>query len=184
MMMDNITKEIRGIFEKKKLSSEPFNNNLDAWNLACVSMDALEDTLLALNYYEKHKGSNCDGARYLRLYGVLQSIFIQQDAIKFLCKILIGCFEEGKYKLSSWKEIRDLRNLTVGHPLNKNSNKRCYITRMSISKDAFRYIIWDKSKRKDIFCKADLKGLIDGYKKEAIIILQDILNILKSDYQY
>jgi hypothetical protein len=179
MVPSNIIGSIRNAFEQKKPSDAPFYNDSDKWNIACVSMDTLEDTQLALEYYEKSKGGGSDGSKYLRLYGLLQATFLHQDAIIYLYKAFKGQFNKTKYNLSAWKRIRDLRNLTVSHPIDKNGSKRCYISRVTINKQGFQYMIWDKNKKKDEFAVANLKQMIDEYNKEASKILQDVLSSLK-----
>lgn len=113
MAISHIISKIRDSFEKKKLSDKPFNNNLDKWNIACVAMDTLEDTQLAIEYYEKNKGSKLDGGKYLTLYGLPQAVYLQRGAIKYLYKELRSNSDKFNYSLTAWNKIRDLRNLTV-----------------------------------------------------------------------
>lgn len=114
-----------------------YKANPDKWNMLCVSMDTLGDTCEALLNFESEGIEGNFGEKYLRLYGILQGVFLQQDAIKYLCKSLGQTFpqklEQGS---SNWKTIRNLRNLTVGHPVEVKINKtvkRCFITRVSIT---------------------------------------------------
>jgi len=112
------------------------------WEKICSCMDTLGDTDLAINTYfgisdnlikdisNKHfKDDNyCFeyGIKYLLLYGVLQSMFIQQDAFLDIYYEIITSEEKfSKFKKNFFdkypilKEIRDIRNKAIGHPTNK-----------------------------------------------------------------
>jgi len=55
------------------------------------------------------------GGFILVLYGVLQAVIVNQDALNELHRVFMG----GPFipaKLSAWREIRTLRNLIAGHP--------------------------------------------------------------------
>jgi hypothetical protein len=112
------------------------------WEKICSCMDTLGDTDLATNTYfnisdnlikdlsNKHfKDDNYSfeyGIKYLLLYGVLQSMFIQQDAFLDIYYEIITPEEKfnnfkknffDKYPIL--KKIRDIRNKAIGHPTNK-----------------------------------------------------------------
>jgi hypothetical protein len=177
-LVEIIIDKIRASFQEKDPSDMPFNKDLDKWNIACVAMDTIEDTLLAIQDYEVSEENNSFGSRYLQLYGLLQAVFLQQDAIKYLLNVLGGNFDREKDSLVAWNELRDLRNLTVGHPIDNGGKKRCYIVRVSLAKHGFECIVWNKNDKKDEFIKIDIMGLLDKYKKEASRILKEIYNFL------
>jgi len=52
------------------------------WNQICSSLDVIGDTSLALESYYNCKWTSDAGMQYLLIYGLLQAIFIQQDALK------------------------------------------------------------------------------------------------------
>ena len=74
--MPNIINKIRTAFEKTQPSDKFFNNNLDKWNIACVAMDTVEDTKLAIEYYKNDRNDYVNGYNYLMLDGVLQSVYL------------------------------------------------------------------------------------------------------------
>jgi len=82
----------------------------------------LGDTCQALEYYEDYGLGDEYGEKYLKLYGLLQAIVLQQNSISQIHQIFLGIKLSPKSK-SAWTKIRDLRNLTVGHPLEKNIKK-------------------------------------------------------------
>ena len=52
---------------------------------------------------------------YIEIWGVMQALSIQQDAITELHKVIVG----NKPKTGpAWSELRNLRHLTTGHPAN------------------------------------------------------------------
>jgi len=113
------------------------------WLQMCSCLDVLGDTSLAidafLDFSERSK-RNGSGENYLRLYGLLQSLFVQQDAVKHLSE----CFDEKDDFLKDYNlsNIRTIRNISVGHPTKrgekgKGKPKYGFITRMSLTHDTF-----------------------------------------------
>ena len=52
---------------------------------------------------------------YIEFWGVMQAIFIQQDAIKEIYEAVIGSKLQIS-KQSGWWKVREIRNLCAGHP--------------------------------------------------------------------
>jgi hypothetical protein len=184
--MNNIRRlasSIRDYVNTSNLYDKYYKDNPDKWNMLCVSMDTLGDTCEALLNFESEGVEGNFGGKYLRLYGVLQGVFLQQDAIKYLCKSLGQPLPKLKESSSSWKTIRKLRNLTVGHPVEVKINKtvkRCFITRVSISSQGFWLVVYNASENKNEFEAIDLQKLYSGYKEEASAILNEILGNLEN----
>ncbi len=177
-----LCQKIRIDVNNTNLYYDRFENNPDEWTNYCVAMGVLEDASLALEYYENSGLKGNDGLIYLKLYGVLQAVVLQQDAICNLYKIIIGRDLKPK-----WSKIRNLRNLTVGHPIkcvrNRNKSneiiKRCYITRMSKDRRELYLSIWNKREGTDKQVKINLLILYRSYKKEAIKYLKEVTVKLK-----
>jgi hypothetical protein len=151
---------------------------MDRVTTAQVALDTAEDTMLALSNYENGRTGSDDGEKYLRLYGFLQAIFLQQDAIKKLHELFVGNFTE-LADTSAWKQLRELRNLTVGHPIEKGQGKqprrRAFITRISLETDGFDYQVWHQETGTFSFERADLSAIYATYKQEAVSLLGSIL---------
>jgi len=158
-----------------------FKSHLDGWNALCVAMDTLGDTCLSLEYYEASGIGNEYGEKYLKLYGLLQAIFLQQDSIRKIYRIFIESDLQSDSD-SAWAKIRDLRNLTVGHPIEKKpikkkhetETKRSFISRVTIHSDGFQLIVWNKNKEEKECKELNLKSLYEKYKTEAIEHLENI----------
>ncbi|MBU0520316.1 hypothetical protein KJ564_15410, partial [bacterium] len=115
------------------------------WARICSALDTIEDTEEAIYYYNENLSVELGdfGLLYLSVYGVLQSLFVQQDAARHLCEALSSELNE-KYefkKEQNLERIRTIRNETIGHP-----TKGPYfiqIDRTDLCKKSFYYTSWD-----------------------------------------
>ena len=163
-----------------------FLGRADDITAAQVALDTAEDAMLALSSYESHGIGATDGEKYLRLYGFLQAAYVQQDSIKKLYKLFVGPWSDPP-RDSAWARLRDLRNLTVGHPVERGKNqaiRRVFITRMSLETEGFDYQIWNKETGQTIFERADLDSTYREYKREAVALLEKVLENLSTGPVY
>lgn len=142
ILNDNIRK-----FIKKHRYQSVYLDDRDVWNQICSSLDVLDDTQNAIRSYSKSMFPDEIGAKYLLLYGLLQALFVQQDAIKHLSEAL--GFE---YKKNSHlNEIREIRNNSVGHPTRRGRDNETlhyyHIVQHSISKGGFSLIQYKGNNR-------------------------------------
>src|SRR5882672_6063037 len=86
--------------------------------MCCSALDVIGDTEMALEAYmtappaQHDPGSRDTGNLYITIYGILQVLYVQQDAVKNLAKSL-GI----PYKHSdATRQVRNVRNAAVGHP--------------------------------------------------------------------
>ena len=107
-----------------------------SWNCLCSSLDTIGDTEFAIAAYGASPKPNSEGATYLLVYGILQALFIQQDAVDNMCKAL-----QIDYVIDpSLKEVREIRNDSIGHPTKRGSGKGNaynFITRSSLTTAGF-----------------------------------------------
>ncbi len=182
--ISTLERQIRDNDNKANLYGR-FGHDLDKWNTLCVAMDTLGDSCLALEHYEVFGMGQEDGEKYLKIYGLLQAVVLQQDSIRQLYQVFLGSNLKPDYD-SAWGKIRKLRNLTAGHPIEKRPEgkdkksgrtgiQRCFISRVTICGGGFQLIIWNKDEARDEFVDVDLKGLYQAYKLEAIKYLETIL---------
>jgi hypothetical protein len=91
---------------------------------------------MALDAYLGWESVTDVGGRYLLLYGVLQVLLAQQDAVKKVCKTF-------QYPLSfppNIEKIRQIRSDSIGHPTSGTKNKlhkANFIQRISLSHSGF-----------------------------------------------
>lgn len=108
--------------------------NRQQWVQLCSAMDAIGDTQLAVRAYldEPLKDVDSDGWSYVVVYGVLQVLYVQQDAAEVLAKAL-----KLPFKLPDELEIiREIRNDSIGHPAGRGA----FISRMSLSQEGFQLL--------------------------------------------
>ena len=144
-LMDDIEKKIKRIYDLEKAVHGHINTtryqrdllkNSDNWNQICSSLDTIGDTLYSQQDYLDADYPDSDGLKYIFTYGLLQALFIQQDAMRHLSEAFGIKFE----LTDRLKEIRTLRNASIGHPTNhtiKGATYYNYITRISLSKSGF-----------------------------------------------
>ena len=118
---------------------------------------------------------------YIEFWGVMQALFIQQDAI---CEIHRAIF--GKVpnlpKPSAWHDLRDLRNRSAGHPAKKDGKKgtlRSFMGRMPIYYERIVYEQYDSASRKITHPNIDLRAMIRSYDAQAADILSAVLSEVK-----
>ncbi len=163
-----------------------FKEDSDMVTSAQISLDVAEDAMAAISCFLSGGIGNDVGERYLRLYGALQAVFLQQDAILKLCKLFLGSWTEPG-ALSAWKELRSLRNLTVGHPIERGTGdhiRRSFVTQISLANDGFDYQVWHKDTSTFSFERAELIKLLMEYAKEAAQSLEGLLPVLCAAIDY
>lgn len=108
----------------------------DTWNQICSSLDVIGDTVLSLEDYLSSPYPESVGLKYIYTYGILQSLFLQQDAVRDLSE----AFSIPHTLSRTLEKIRDIRNAAIGHPTNQRIKKAThynYISRISLQKSCF-----------------------------------------------
>lgn len=132
------------------------------WSKLWIAFDNVEDTQQAINEFEsKNLGR-------LAIYGVLQALVVQQDALGHLEEAI----EIKRYSLNDYpelKNIRDIRNETIGHPTDtKKDRDRSSFENGTISYSSIipgnnfgilEYAIWSKGgfDKKQVYIKNIIK---------------------------
>lgn len=132
--------------------------NLDNWNQICSSLDTIGDTTLSIEDFLTTEYPESSGLKYIYTYGLLQSLFIQQDAIKHLSEAFEVDFEINE----QLRNVRAIRNASIGHPT-KNKVRGTvyynYISRITLSKYGFTLLRSSKDDR-DEFIDIDLLAIL------------------------
>ncbi len=108
------------------------------WNQLCSSLDVIGDTELAMESYPLDASDTPFGLSYLLVYGLLQAMYLQQDAVFNLCESL--GIPQGIDNHPKLKAIRDIRNKSTGHPTKKDKPKPTsyhFIARASLTPRGF-----------------------------------------------
>lgn len=120
--------------------------NLAMWGQLASSLDTISDCEMAINAYlagpteEEQSPVEDLGVLYLKTYGVLQALFVQQDALFTLLESLDVSFDLDDYP--AFREIRDIRNRSVGHPTKLERKKRVShhgIVQISLKDESFQF---------------------------------------------
>ena len=192
---DDITKKIRDFFNDStiKKTNVFLNKRNGDWNQFCAAVDTIGDTCLAIQNFQQDSNSLFIKNPYLATYGILQALFIQQDAVNYLKISLFGSDKKIDWNNTKYIElskIRQVRNETIGHPIKterkgkkstyvNNEITSCMIDRSSLTKDGFRYILWMHSKTEtktikfseiielqDKYLGAELEAILKEMQKE------------------
>ncbi len=129
--MHEYTGKIRDLINEPRAQYALLKNPA-LWHQLCSALDVIEDTDLAIDSYSTGELAATNGAHYLAVYGLLQALFLQQDAVIAICE----CLSIPK-KLDNYprlKEIREIRTASAGHPTKKDRPKSQPTSYHSISR--------------------------------------------------
>ena len=161
-----------------------FLNGVDERFQIAACLDTIEDTQLAIDEYRLLDISEDEinkGKIYLAIYGVLQGLFLQQDALRYLSEALQHPFQiDDNTRL---KDIRDLRNMIAGHPTSHRRKGReafYAINRMTLSLQRFdilEHVKQSSSKMMPI----DIEAMILDSETHISQALRNLQNKLEGD---
>jgi hypothetical protein len=133
----SLERELRDLINEPRRHRALFTNE-HVFDQLCSSLDVIGDTELALDaYLLPPEVERSAGKCYLRTYGVLQALILQQDAVQHLGEAL-GAQAEFPEEL---RKIREVRNDAVGHPTRRGSapgKAFNHIARISLSSFGFQ----------------------------------------------
>lgn len=152
-------------------------NNTSNWNVLCSAMDAIGDAEFGLRAFLSEPMPKDKGSAYIIVYGVLQLLFVKQDAVKELCAILD---KQTPHSLEV-TEIRELRNDSIGHPVRRDKGGSSHmIARYSLSPYGFTLLSLypdgsDKTRT------ISLRRLIEKQRKSLAQTLRAVLDKLAEE---
>ncbi len=120
------------------------------WDQLSSCLDVIGDTELAITAYLRRKFGESTEGLYLAVYGLLQALFVQQDAVINLCECL--SIPEAINNYPRLEKIRGVRNDTIGHPTKRGTkNKPTYhfISRPTLTYDGFQHVSFDSNGKPD-----------------------------------
>ncbi|MCG8093235.1 MAG: hypothetical protein JAZ17_06335 [Candidatus Thiodiazotropha endolucinida] len=149
-----------------------------AWNKLCSSLDVVGDTQLAIEAHQNFHETKGDGESYLIVYGVLQAMLLQQDAVKH-----IGNALNIKVKLPrQLEDIRIIRNSAAGHPAYQKENglaKSSFITRISLSPVSFQLMTVYSGDRDYEFNQISIPSLIETQEQYVCEVMSGVVKELE-----
>lgn len=162
------------IIDQRLKYKDEVREDTDNWDRICSSSDIINDTIRAIESYVKSDYPDKDiGLQYIFIYGLLQALYLQQDSVENLFKVLHKCYPQDQkflYKPSNeLKEVRELRNETTGHPTGTFDGIFTYINR-GLGKWHFKRLRSSKAGGNE-FPHVDLFSVL---KKQAFAIKNDL----------
>ncbi len=153
------------------------------WNKLCSSLDAIEDAQHSINFYDDLKDFNAHEGGYLYIYGLLQSIYVQQDAIKSLKFSLFNIEINFKIDYPDLYYIREIRNKTIGHPTSRHKDKSFhFIIQNSIGKHSIE--LWNYySNNTDDHEFINISECINIQSDNISKILEEIISNLEQEFK-
>jgi len=148
------------------------------WNKLCSSLDLIGDTQLAIESYPQFHDFKDYGAIYLVLYGILQTLLLQQDAAKHIGDAL-GIKVKRPKEL---EKIRVIRNSAAGHPGHQKENglsKSSFITRTSISPVSFQLMTVYSGDKDYEFSTITIPPLLKIQEQYLSVILKKVVSELE-----
>ncbi|MEX2410493.1 MAG: hypothetical protein WD607_03830 [Candidatus Paceibacterota bacterium] len=152
---------------------------------AFTAIDLIEDCENAIEEFEKTPQSSFQTKSTLYIYGVLQSMYCQQDGLFHLFETITKQSFKNIYdffKLYDFNQtIREVRDDIAGHPTNRKSDKEFYfIGKGPNSKFSFSYAGYTPHFRK---VDVDLKLFIAQQSEFTSRILKDVEKSISEQIQ-
>ena len=153
------------------------------WSMVCTALDVIVDTNLAIEHFLKTgieiNDKTNEGEKYLRLYGLLNSTYLQQQAIIVIYGKLTFCNKVVK-KLIESLEIRKIRNKIGSHSSDYKHGKESYIViRHTLSK--YTFIFENNEVKKDGAVEQEfvnLNDLLDEHLKLVVDLLCQLCEVI------
>ncbi|MFQ5914891.1 MAG: hypothetical protein ACE5JS_17120 [Nitrospinota bacterium] len=153
----------------------------DVWLKLCSSLDAIGDTDLALDSYLAERFPSKEGALYVIVYGVLQVLYVQQNAVGDLLRALGIKIAHEKYPRLS--RIRDIRSASIGHPTTKKTkggHSYHFITRVTLRKSGFM-LLSDRPDGSTHWEEVRIPDLIAEQRHDVADILRRVITALETE---
>ena len=158
--------------------------NRKKWIGVTASIDVLEDSSWAIEYYVENDYPSDMKGKYLYTYGLLQALFVQQDAAESIYKVFFD--EEVKWSEEYPKAyvVREMRNDVVGHPVNrKDSRFFIYLVQMYMKKESISYLKDNVKTSENEMIKVNLMESIEDSAKCINHVLERVLEKLDSEHK-
>lgn len=149
------------------------------WHQLWTAMDIIDDVESALTAYTENEFPTEIGEKYLRTYGVMQALFLQQDALDDLIKAIHPSKNISVKDIL--KDIREARNASIGHPTQmgrKGALSTHGIVQHSMRKEGFELLSYPK-KNDETFEHVPVQELIEKQRAEAARILSEVVEELR-----
>lgn len=177
-LLDNIRDLINERPKKQHLME-----NLINWHKLTSALDSIEDSTMAVRHYCESCFPDGNDGKYLYIYGLLQALFLQQDAINALSIVLLGKKVNWDTEFDDAYYVRELRN-DLGHPTQrKHDTEFVFLTQATLSKWWLSFIKGKADNSTFEFFDVDVKKSICDNSEAINSILSSIYEHLKIEYK-
>lgn len=177
-LIDEILDHINRI-EKQNALLESRRN----WDKITSALQVLEDSSCAVSYYLETQYPSGVGGKYLFTYGLLQALFIQEDAANSISEVLIGRGVNFKEDYPEAYMIREIRNDVVGHPTNRGNNSSIFLVQVSLSKQSFCYFKNNSDAENQEERSVDVGKAISNVAECVNAVLKRVIELLDTEFK-
>lgn len=179
-----LTEEIRNLLNHPWKRELLYQDRVK-WSKVWASLDTFDDTQLAIEYYLNLDDFDSYSGGYLFVYGIMQALSLQQDALNNLLSALFDKTINWKEEHPKLFEIREHRHNSVGHPTKRGNNHSFHmIGRYSISKQSFELASYfPKTGDKTKFETIDIIDCIEIQNALLKEILHDTMKKLSDEFE-
>src|SRR5258708_1852739 len=170
--VESLMAQIRNSINEPRKHYE-LRQNKALFSQMASALDTIEDAELAIAAFATEEVSEGAGPLYLATYGLLQAIYVQQDAVTNLCESL--GIQDTYSNYPALKDIRDIRNASIGHPTKSDRKKgqpTSYhqISQRSMSKNGFQMLSHDDTGAAQ-FRDISIPALVADQQKLIVLML-------------
>jgi len=175
-----LEKQIRNLINEPRRRAA-IRKSDENWKRLSRSLDALGDTEMAFEAYNQMPNSDPPGSSYMLVYGFVQALSIQQDAVRDLHKALSVSYRRDPVL----GEIRDVRNAVTHQTDGRNKKEFRLIARSTLSKSGFRLVKATPDKLEEDSQHVRLEELLDRQRAPHEHALEALIEALcKEEMEY
>ena len=187
--IEQLVDEIRNNINKPRKKHALLQNHV-LWMMLCSALDVIEDTDSCLDGFLITDIDKLNiGSKYIFVYGTLQALVVQQDAVRHFGEVLEVSPDLPCEHRSFLLRIRDIRDHSIGHPTKQDRPRKkkgepvsCnFISRTTIGNQGFTLATAYDDSRPTCHKDVDIPDLIAKQRTVLKKILRGILNNLRTE---
>lgn len=173
-----LVKEIRKLINRPRKQYALLQDQA-MWAMLCSSMDTIGDTELCFDAFLTHDIDRVNnGVKYVFVYGTLQALFVQQDAVENLHEALNMSYTQDP----SLKNIREIRNDSVGHPTKRGGGHSYnFISRITLGSQGFQLMTINRDRPQPRFKDVNVPELIATQRDVFVDVLDNVIKTLENE---
>lgn len=175
-----LVEEIRKLINRPRKKYALLQNKA-MWAMLCSSMDTIEDTELCFDAFLTQDLDRADdGIKYVFVYGTLQALFVQQDAVQNFHEALNIPYTQDP----SLENVREIRNDSVGHPTKRGGGQGSsfnFMARITLGSQGFQLRKTYRSSQPDCFRDVKVPELIATQRKVFMDVLDNVIKTLENE---